>query len=192
MWLHSLLLLFCYISADRAACLVGSNPSPFSASTTSGLHFNLESPAQCNGLITTWHYCYYPPSVTGNRSFAVGVWRLNQVAQQFDLVGSSRTITVTAETSLASVICGKETLVELDYMSINENDIIGVGIPSNSSSSLALRIVASGASGYSLGRFGTESAVSVDSAALQNQPNQALHLHADISECYMANTLSLY
>ena len=181
-------MLFCHISADTAACSVGSNPPPFSASTTSGLYLNLESPAQCNGLITTWHYCYYPPSVAGNRSFTVGVWRLNQAAQQYNLIGSSRTITVMAETNFASVICGTETLVESDYMSINENDIIGVSIPPSD----PLPVVASGASGYRLKRFGDINVMSLGSTTLQDLPDQALHLHADISECYVAPTLNLY
>ena len=178
--LTPVIMLFCHISADTAACSVGSNPPPFTTSTTSGLYLNLESPAQCNGLITTWHYCYYPPSVAGNRSFTVRVWRLNQAAQQYNLVGSSRTITVMAETSLASVICGTETLMEeSDYMSINENDFIGVIIPPSS----PLPVVASGASDYSLKRFDDINVMSFGSTALQDLPDQALHLHADISEC---------
>ena len=158
---------------------MGSSPPPFTASTTSGLYLNLESPAQCNGLITTWHYCYYPTDVAGSRSFTVGVWRLNQAAQQYNLVGINRTISVMAETSLASVICGREMLVESDYMSINENDFIGVSIPPSDT----LPVVASGALGYHLKRFGDINVISLGSTALQDLPDQALHLHADISEC---------
>ena len=176
--LTPVIMLFCHISADVAEFSVGSNPPPFTASTTSGLYLNLESPAQCNGLITTWHYCYYPPSAAGSRSFTVGVWR--QAAQQYTLVGSSRTITVMAETSLASVICGTETLMEeSDYMSINENDFIGVIIPPSS----PLPVVASGASDYRLKRFDDINVMSFGSTALQDLPDQALHLHANISEC---------
>ena len=170
------IMLFCHISADVAEFSVGSNPPPFTASTTSGLYLNLESPAQCNGLITTWHYCYYPPSVAGSRSFTVGVWR--QAAHLYNLVGSSRTITVMAETSLASVICGTETLMESDDMSINVNDFIGVGIPLSD----PLPVVASGASGYRLKRFGDINVMSFGSTTLQDLPDQALHLHADICE----------
>ena len=120
-------------SADTAACTVGSNPPPFSASTTTGLFLNMEHPSQCHGLITTWHYCYYPNGA-GNTSITVGVWRLNQATQQYNLIGSSRTISVTAESSFASVICGTEVLIESDYMSINENDVIGVSVPSTAPS----------------------------------------------------------
>ena len=92
-----------------------------------------------------------------------------------------------AETSLASVICGTETLMESDYMSINENDIIGVSIPPSD----PLPVVASGASGYGLKRFGDINVMSFGSIALQDLPDQALHLNADICECYMAPTLNL-
>ena len=83
-----------------------------------------------------------------------------------------------AETNFASVICGTETLVESDYMSINENDIIGVGIPSPSS----LHVVASEASGYSLKRYASGEVVSLGSAVLEDLMDQAMHLHADISK----------
>ena len=83
-----------------------------------------------------------------------------------------------AETSFASVICGTETLVESDYISIKENDIIGVGIPSSSS----LGIAASGASGFSLKRYASGDVVSLGSAVLEDLMDQAMHLHADISE----------
>ena len=86
---------------------------------------------------------------------------------------------MTAETSLASVICGTETVVESNYMSINENDIIGVGISSSSS----LRIVASGASGYTLKRYTRGDVMSLESAALEDLVDKAMHLHANISKC---------
>ena len=76
-----------------------------------------------------------------------------------------------------------------DYVSVNENDCIGVSIPPSD----LLPVVASGASDYGLKRFVNENAVSVESAVLQDLPNQALHLHADIlSEWYMVFTLNSY
>ena len=85
-----------------------------------------------------------------------------------------------AESSLASVICGTEELMESDYMSINENDVIGVSVPSTA----PLPIVASSASGYNLKMFSDGGVTTVDSAQLVDMPNHALHLSADISKYY--------
>ena len=89
-----------------------------------------------------------------------------------------------AETSLASVICGIETLVESDYMSIDDNDFIGVSIPPSD----PLPVIATGATGYKLKRVDDGlNAMSLSSAALKELPDQALHLHADISERYICS-----
>ena len=90
-----------------------------------------------------------------------------------------------AETSFASVICGTETLVESDYMSVNENDVIGVGVPSSD----PLRVVASSAAGYTLQMIGTTGATFIDSSQLQMQNNYALHLAADISKELVVHSL---
>ena len=63
-------------------------------------------------------------------------------------------------------------------MSINENDVIGVSVPSTA----PLPIIASGASGYSLKMFSDGDVTTVDSTQLVYMSNHALHLSADISK----------
>ena len=72
--------------------------------------------------------------------------------------------------------------MESDYMSINENDVIGVNIPPGSF--LSTNIVASGAPGYELRRFAGSDITVVDSTTLQTMANHALHLSADISKLF--------
>ena len=157
---------------------MGTNPHPSEASIAQGLYLDLAHPSQCHGLITILHYCYYPTGGAGSRSVTVEVWRRFQPAADYSLVaGSSRTLAVTTETSLAAVICGTETLVEADYISVNEDDVIGVRLPSSN----PLPIVATKASGYSLTAVTSTRGVA-GFIALQDLPNQALHLQADISK----------
>ena len=93
---------------------------------------------------------------------------------------------MTAESSFASVICGTEELIESDYMSINENDVIGVSVPSTA----PLPIVASSASGYSLKMFSDGGVTEVDSTQLQDLSSFAIHISADI--CRFPTTAKYY
>ena len=84
---------------------------------------------------------------------------------------------MTAESSFASVICGTETLLESERVSINESDIIGVGIPTTD----PLPILATGASGYNIKMFPDDKAETVNSADLVDMASFTVHISADIT-----------
>ena len=162
-------------------CSAGHNPPPFTSSTTSGTYLNTLSPIQCTGTITAWHYCYYPPNTgTTTLSADVGVWRLDRVLSRYELVaGSNYTFQLLPESSHAKIVCKNVPLQEGQYIGVNQNDIIGITIPTMN----PIPLIASVATGYSLQRSTqTSPPTTLATSELTELSNMALHLYPDIGE----------
>lgn len=164
-----------------SACSAGSNPPPFSASTSSGTYLNTNTPVSCTDTITAWHYCYYPSDTSNTQitySAVIGVWRLQN--SQYELVsGSNYILQLQPQSSHASIICKSVHLQEGEYVRVIQNDIIGVTIPTQN----PIPMIASGASGYSLQRSThTSLPATILTSQLAQSSNMALHLYPDIGE----------
>ena len=62
----------------------------------------------------------------------VGVWSLDTNTNVYRLTeGSDRTITLVPIATLAKVFCVEETLEVSNFVSVTQNDVIGVVLPNN-------------------------------------------------------------
>ena len=52
-------------------CRIGSNPRASTAHMTSGTYLNVDAPAECAGLITSWNVCYHPASAPDSDGAAI-------------------------------------------------------------------------------------------------------------------------
>ena len=100
---------------------------------------------------------------------------------QYELVaGSNYTLRLRPEsTQLAKVVCKSVRLQEGEYVRVNQNDVIGITIPTLN----PIPLIASGANGYSL-QSSTHSSqpTTLATSQLTEMSNMALHLYPDIGE----------
>ena len=144
---------------------------------------NREFPAECDGEITAWNYCYYTENIINipTSTATVAVWRFNNVTAQYDVVaGSTSTLTVVyrARRFEADIYCRQESLAPENYIAVMEGDIIGVSFPETNSIPMLGHTNHDG--GYNIWRFpgSTPSSVSPGGLPTQTQP---IHLYADIT-----------
>ena len=168
-----------------AQCSGGSNPPPFTPFTNSGTYLNTDSPISCSDTITSWHYCYYPSQASDSQltyTATVGVWRLNSVTNQYELLqASDYTLQLVQPASTPAVIfCRMELLQPQDYVRVETGDVIGVSLPQQN----PLPIVASGATGYSLKTHTALNAPpAIQQFVLTDASSMALHLYPTIGRC---------
>lgn len=115
-------------------CKVGNNPpSSTLALKISGTYLNTEFPAECDGVITAWHYCYYPRSVSANqRTYTanVALWRYDNSSHLYNLVdGSVTLIQLQPVNTLATIYCTQLGLSPVNYTKIRRGDLMGVLLP---------------------------------------------------------------
>ena len=101
---------------------------------------------------------------------------------QYELVtGSNYTLQLQPESTqlIAKVVCKSVHLQEGEYVRVNQNDVIGITIPTLN----PIPLIASGASGYSL-QSSTHSSqpTTLATSQLTGMSNMALHLYPDIGE----------
>ncbi len=96
-----------------------------------GVYLNTEFPAECDGVVTAWHYCYYPQDASDSDTTytaSVAVWRLDSTTDQYILLNGSITlIELQPVDTLARIYCTQEILV--NSTEIRRGDVIGAMLP---------------------------------------------------------------
>ena len=168
-----------------SSCRVGNNPaatSPVSTSLLSGTYLNTDHPVNCatENTITSWHYCYYTSGVTPGQTYTmtVGVWSLDAGANTYQLTeGSARTLTLVPVFTLAKVFCMEETLKDSDFISVSQNDVIGVVLPATNATT---PVLSSTTSTSLLRHDQTTTSKSLSRSDFSAVTNTALHLYSNL------------
>ncbi len=110
---------------------VGNNPSSSTPDGNPGVYLNTEFPAECDGVVTAWHYCYYPQDASDSDTTyraSVAVWRFDNTTDQYILLNGSITlIELQPVDTLARIYCTQEILV--NSIEISRGDVTGVVLP---------------------------------------------------------------
>ena len=146
----------------------------------------MQFPAENNGSVTIWHFCYYPAAINNSmqaHSAMVAVWRYDSNTEQYDIVnGSIGTLELQPNDGLlTSIYCTQQSV---DNFLIRQGDFVGVVMPST----------------YPIPLFGSNTDYMLNSNTQQLSPMSmpasgltsqqlALHLYADIT---MQGTYILY
>ena len=165
-----------FTDAQGSSCpLLGSNiQTAFSQSNRERLFLNFGAPAQCNGTVTSWRYCYYntytqsggdddddddddDDSNSNSNGNGCGstqtytskflVYRQTSATTYEPVPGSTRTVTLSLRCPRdGGFRCREETLTQNEQFSIQENDIIAACLMDDSSTN-PIRIVGEGSVG---------------------------------------------
>ena len=164
---------------------------------------NREFPAECDGEITAWNYCYYSENLTNSQTYTatVALWRYNNATGQYGVVEGSTAVLTEVYTTRrfeADIYCRQKSLAPEKFIAVKEGDIIGVSLP------LASPIPMLGNTNldnfHYTWRFTANSPLSVLPGDLTHLP-QAIHLYANIqsgtyehikhpAHCYIVDTCS--
>ena len=96
--------------------------------TRAGLFLNFESPAQCNGTATAWHYCYYGRDITDPFVFAADfvVYRKTSLnSNEYERVALKSVVKSPDDLQSTGFHCETVTLEQSEYFEVQEDDIIG-------------------------------------------------------------------
>jgi len=186
------MLYFCYHipPGTTGFCEVGStdqSSSPISA-TRVGLFVDFESPAQCRGTVSSWHYHYYRGDygdIGKNGMAKFMVYRQNRFhINQYDMVpGSSIDVNITCDSTENGLSCNDGYLENSKLFEVQENDVLGVCI-FNSHPALVGTTNESSHSPYELNQCSAAKIQSIDTSSnyFSRHPTMILNVHADISE----------
>ena len=180
-----MLVCMMLFTGPDVSCRVGHNPTKSGLfRTIAGFTFlNREFPAECDGEITAWNYCYY----RDNNYFddgetytaTVAVWRFNNVTGRYDVVeGSTSMLTEVYRPRRfeTDFYCRLASLTPDNYVEVMQGDIIGVSLPTTNSIPM---LGHTNPDNYALGRFTASTPSSFTAGGLTPQ-FQSLHLYADI------------
>ena len=113
------------------SCRVGNSSTSSTPAANPGVYLNTEFPAECDGVVTAWHYCYYPQDASDSNTTytaSVAVWRLDNTTDQYILLNGSITlIELQPVDTLARIYCTQEILV--NSIEVRRGDVIGVVLP---------------------------------------------------------------
>ena len=100
-----------------------------------GFYLNLNSSAQCSGVITSWKGCYYLKQGTADHAngpieLSVGVWRPG--VDMYQLVGDNLTkLTIPSSPASYTLVCQVWNLPCEQRLSVKQGDVIGLHLSSN-------------------------------------------------------------
>ena len=162
---------------------IGTNPPSFPLLEVKGLEgafLNTQFPAESDGVVSSWHYCYYPAMANDSLltySASVAVWRYEDIAQQYRLLNeTTAVIELQPETNvLTDIYCTQQTLDPASPIRVVRGDVVGVVLATNPIPMLGR------SSQHTLMR-NSESRLppgNLSSNSLTSQ-QMALHLYADI------------
>ncbi len=110
------------------SCRVGNNPSSSTPAGNPGVYLNTEFPAECDGVVTAWHYCYYPQDARDSSITYTASVHLDNTTDQYILLNGSITlIELQPVDILARIYCTQEILV--NSIEVRQGDVIGVMLP---------------------------------------------------------------
>ena len=158
---------------------MGDNPKGTSEMTAQGTYLNAQFPAQCNGTVTSWNYCYYPSSADGDDvtyTAFVALWRRDNALEQYTIVeGSVSEIEIQGEEMPHDINCRQHFLHSENHVEIRFGDVAGVFLPDDN----PIPMVGS-FNMYSIER--DTSQISPGNITDTSDVQLTLHLYADISE----------
>ena len=178
------------LAGSDIPCRVGHNPtksqrlSPLASQT----FLNREFPAECDGEITAWNYCYYSKDLVNLQTYTATaiVLRLDTAIQQFTIVNTSvLSVFFRFRNYRAGVYCRREELSPENYIAIQQGDIVGVTFPPTNP---LLMIGDTNLDNYVIWRLagGVDASPNISETDIFTQ-SRSLHLYADISEsCFTA------
>ena len=122
----------CAINAQTQFCpeTFGSDlPNQIHESSNTGVYLNLESPAQCNGTVTAYHYCYY--DINDEETVSVTLLVYRREGDTYRLVEGSLHLIQKGQSQLieGEFACDMEPLEESEQFQVQEGDIIAACIP---------------------------------------------------------------
>ena len=176
-----------HILETEPSSRVGNNPSSSTADDRPGIYLNNEFPAVCDGVVTAWHYCYYPEDAsdsTTTYTASVAVWRYDDTTDQFILLNGSITlIELQPVDTLARIYCTQELLEPVNYIAIRQGDVIGMVLPIEN----YIPMIGMESDNMLLMREGSEDLS--PSSVLNSSSFLALHLYVEIGRMlYLAMT----
>ena len=156
---------------------------------SSSIYFDLDHPATCSGYISQLHYCYYATNFNGFvrdnpvHQAIVQIWRENLNTGELYWVQEYELSQDTSQDNRDDFICRNETLKPNEYLSIEENDVIGVTLPIHTLTP-PLQLISTNTTGFGLyfEPLSSRSIKTVKASSLVLHKELALHLSADISE----------
>ena len=151
-------------TSSNTCPLLGSDvKTRFSQSSRERLFMNFGAPAQCNGTVTSWRYCYYnvnsdddcdegddsDDSVSYRSVFLV--YRKVGASTYAPVPGTRKSITLTPSCSSGGrqLPCQEVALSQSEQFRVQQNDIIAACLPSVGS----IRVVGEQSSGPSMGVY---------------------------------------
>ncbi len=163
-------------------CRAGNNPSSSTPESRPGIYLNTEFPAECDGVVTAWHYCYYPQdardsSITYRAS--VAVWHLDNTTDQYILLNGSITlIELQPVDTLSPIYCTQKILEPDNSIEIRRGDVIGVELPEEN----PIPMIGMESENTLLRRLGSSDVAQLRLDGLLVVVSGALHLYADIGK----------
>ena len=143
--------------------LLGSDiTTRFTQSTRERLFMNFGAPAQCNGTVTSWTYCYYnvnsdddcdegsDDSVSYRSVFLV--YRKTGTSNQYaPVLETTKLVTLSPSCSIGrrQLPCQEVVLSPSEQFSVQQNDVIAACLPSTGS----VRVVGEQSAGPSMGVY---------------------------------------
>ena len=157
---------------------------------------NFESPSQCRGNVTGWHFCYYKNNLAGIERDAVFTaifivyQRESPTSDNYIPVSQNNKVMKLQYQSIANstgFVCMKEDLEPEEYIEIQENDIIGACIKSGYL--IAPLLLVGTSSGVNMATYQLDKdwvrncnalRVYTPHSFFKQRPDSTLHLYADI------------
>lgn len=170
-------------------CRVGDNPKGTTEYTAQGTYLNTQYPAQCNGTVTSWHYCYYPSGADDHEetyTAFIALWRHDATLDQYTIVdGSVSDIQIQGVEMPHDIYCTQHLLDSDNHVEIRTGDVVGVLLPED----LPIPMIGSGNT-YWIKRDDTNrmSPANITDTTF-NFAWLAIHLYADITETGKENIL---
>lgn len=171
-------------SGPEAPCRMGHNPTRSQAFAGVGTFLNTEYPAECEGVLTAWNYCYYSAGLTNvTYTATVAVWQLNELTDEYTVVeGSETVLTLQYEARSLSTrtYCRVVSLAADRHVTIREGYVVGVVLPPTNA---ILMMGDNNVNGYMIWRDDTGvSAPSPASISLGSLSSvqRSMHLYVDI------------
>ena len=157
---------------------------------SSSIYFDLDHRAKCSGYINQLHYCYHATNFSGFikdnpvHQASIQIWREDLSTEELYQVHEYELSQDTSQDHRDDFICRNETLKPNDYISIEENDVIGVTLTAHTQTPAPLQLISINTTGFGLYSepLISDSIKRVKKSSLMHRKELVLHLFADISE----------
>ncbi len=97
----------------------------------SGLYLKINSPIDCNGTVTAWHFCYHSHGKNTNRDYVAQFAVYRPVEHGYARLEGS-CVTAIREIAGGKLLCGTLTVKPDQQVVVSTGDVIGVCLSTNS------------------------------------------------------------